>query len=236
MLSFWKFCKDRWNQISYRLRGCKEWVLLIAGGMLFCVVACGRSGPDAAQQAAAQSLESVQALATDETYRRLGFESMDELSNLTLGAPFPVYFIGLDALKSFGEQQNAETLLAESTKKLYPVHARGKVRTSVSLEKKGDQWQTVNFGRPSLVKKLDIVRTTLAEKHDRDPADYFLVSIPSIYLMCVGYREDGEIKLAPLAKHEMLGLDTEEPMPAHQLFAHLSERLSDFTGALPKEH
>jgi hypothetical protein len=55
--------------------------------------------PQAATEEAQRSIAVLQRLASERGYQGLGFESLEEVKSVTLGAPLQVFMVGLDALR-----------------------------------------------------------------------------------------------------------------------------------------
>lgn len=185
-----------------------------------------------AQQEATQALEELRALITEQNYKELGFESLAELSEMVLDTPLPVYQIGLSDLKDFERGQDPNTLLGEAHEMLYPIMVHDQRRSSVGVKKSGGGWEVASFGRAKLVRKLGQVRAQHARANNRDPADYFVVQIPSIYLIFLGHRVEGNLMLTHIHDQDDFDFEAGVTEAGHELIARILPVVKEHEGAL----
>jgi len=193
--------------------------ILLAGSLV--VLACG--GNPSADEAAEDALRSLRNLATEQTYRKLGFESLRELDHMTLGAAMPVYFVGLRDLRNYRPGALPGELLADVRERLYPILVGGKVRAALGMSMEGKSWQANSFGQPRLARSLERVRSQLLASAAHEPSDYFVVEIPALYLVFVGRREGGRLFLTHVQNETDLDFKAGETELGEELVAKLAE-------------
>lgn len=205
------------------------WIILPL--FLATVSACTREHP--AGEAAAKSLDALRRLASEENYRKLGFESLEEIERIKLGTPIPVYFVGLESLQKFDPGDDPNTLITQPHEMIYPVLVDDNVRCSLGMKERGGQWQVRTYGRPNVSRALAKVRDDHAASGSRSQADYFAVEIPALYLIFIGHRTGGALLLTHVHDHEDLGFNSGQTAPAAEVFAKISAAAKDFKGPLP---
>jgi hypothetical protein len=135
--------------------------------------------------------------------RELGFESPDQLSKLTIGRSFPLYFVRLDRLKDYKKGTDPWQLLSQTSVSIYPLEADGQVLSSVTVSLTIDQTKTkkvalvTEMGDRDLIRRLNEAREL---KGCISPSQCFAVAIPALGLHLFGYRPEnaGEIQFVTL--------------------------------------
>lgn len=203
-----------------------KWMILLL--FLVTVSSCQREHP--AEESAAKSLDAVRRLATAENYRKLGFESLEEIERMTLGTPIAVYFVGLETIQKFKPEDDPNTLLTAPHEMIYPVLVDGNVRCSLGLKEQGGEWQVRTYGRPRLSRALVKIRDGQAAASQED---YFAVEIPSMYFVFIGRKNGEALLLTHVHDHEELGFKSGETAPAAEVFAKIATAAGSYPGPLP---
>ncbi|NIR52032.1 hypothetical protein GWO43_25775 [candidate division KSB1 bacterium] len=198
--------------------------------VVFIFWACSCEHP--ANTPAQHALDEVYRLVDEQNYRKMGFESVDELNRITLGEPIPVYFVGLNTLKEFDTSEDPRKLLNEPHEMFYPVLVDEQVRCSMGIKKTAGEWEVRNFGRPKLSRALAGVRNEHAESTGLSQSDYFSVEIPSMYLVFIGHYVDNKLMLTPVHDHEELGFVVGKTEPAEDVIVRIVESATDYKGPL----
>jgi hypothetical protein len=180
----------------------------------------GTTAPLKEVQAVAQkSLATFSQLVTKDNYRQMGFDDPEEVRAATLGVPTQDFLVRLDMLKKYEPGGSPDALLSPTNQVMFPVLARGQVKSSVTIAKTKEGWQAASFGGPNYVK---LVSSTLKESSKvtgLDYASYFVVRVPSLNLFFLGFRSTNELMLVPLVDNARLEFKAGVGMKAEKVFA-----------------
>jgi hypothetical protein len=183
-----------------------------------------------AQGPATQSLDALRQLVTPTNFQDMGFASADEVKEATLGQPIPVYMVRLDELREFKSGSDPAVLLRSLGKAIYPVAVRQQVRSSVTLERKGDQWRATEFGSPRLAVLLEKVRMENSMRSGIAPADYFAVHVPALSTYFLGHRVGSKVMLTPLVDNPEARLAAGRTITAEEAFTGLLPIARQYNG------
>jgi hypothetical protein len=203
--------------------------ILICGLLLF-TVGCQKSAeapkPPAPQpQAAADDAIGVlQKLVNTQNYKGLGFDSVDEVKQAQLGAPFAVFDIGLDQLKGYKAGSDANGLLTASSKAIYPVTVGGQVKSSVTISHQDSGYKASSFGNAEIVKSLSRYRLTQAAASD------FVVRVPAFNMYYLGRRVENRLLLVPIIDDPRLKLKPGEAVGAETVLEQLAPLANAYNG------
>ena len=177
-------------------------LLVLLGGALLPADARAAPADDPAAAAAESGLAMLKQMTTKETYASTGFQSLDELGKARLGSSVKVYMIGLDDLKALPPTADPKTVLRDNNERLFPVHVGGAARAAIVVRQdaKDQQWKVVSMGDAATVKLLDGARA-LHSKASGGNHEYFLLRIPAIYQMFLGFT-DGSGAMHFITMHE----------------------------------
>jgi len=166
----------------------------------------------------------LQKLVTEQNYRSLGFESLDEVKEAQLGQPMAVSNIALDKLKSYRQGTDANTLLAASPETIYPVTVRGSVRTSVTIVHKEAGYEPASFGNAEIVKALVRYR-----QPDAGPNE-FVLRIPAFNMYYVARRVENRLTVIPIVEDPRVKAKAGEPIPVETLLDQLRPLADSYNG------
>lgn len=152
-------------------------------------------------------------------YRELGFESLDEMGKIAIGEPYQVFMVRLDELNAYTEGQDPNGLLHERKQFLYPVVIGDQVRSSITLASTPKGWEAASFGSPNRMKLLSKARALSIETTKLAPAAYFVVEVPGLKLVFVGYRAGGVLMLTPVLDDAAFKFQAGVAMAADKVFA-----------------
>jgi hypothetical protein len=178
--------------------------------------------PKEAHDEALHSLPALRQLVTPGTYKRLGFQSVNEAERAGLEAPMRIFMVRLDHLREYRSEANASELLEDTNTIRYPISVDGQVRTSAVVRKIEGKWQIARFGRPALTQAL--VGTAQKQPAGAPAAalSLFEVEIPALNLYFVGKKLDSRLMLTPVADDSRFDLKQGEAVDAQQLFAKIA--------------
>jgi hypothetical protein len=173
------------------------------------------------QEAASSAIRTFQQLVTEQNYRSLGFESVDEVQSAALGQPLALYTIGLEQLKAYRQGTDANSLLTPSADTLYPVTANGQVRSSVTVTKVEGGYRASSFGNSEVVKALSKYR---------EAATAFAVRLPALNLYYLAQRVENKLLLTPVADDSRLKLPAGKAVPAEEVVNQLVPIANAYNG------
>jgi hypothetical protein len=181
--------------------------------------------PSNSQQTAAQhGLATLRQVVNAGNYAALGFESVDEVRQATLGEPLQVYQVRLDALRAFNEQTNPETLLVDIRRDLYPVKVGDRVATSIFVTGAREGWRASELGNAAVAR--------LVSRYRHGAGD-FVVHVPAMKSYFVADRVEGKLMLTPVMDDPRTKLRAGETLPADVVFLQL-QRASEGYNGLPQ--
>lgn len=178
-----------------------------------------------AQSAAQRGLETFRRLVTSANFKELGFESMDEVSSASLGAPNQVFSVGLEQLKSYQPGGDANRMLADAGRTIYPVMVRDQARASITVEQKNGKWTATGFGDPKLARQIST--TTKSVSAQGAP---MIVHVLPFNLYFVGSRSDNRLMLTPLGDYSAFNVKTGATLSADEVFTALAAFAKNYNG------
>jgi hypothetical protein len=182
------------------------------------------SPPPAATESANNAFLALPQLATPDTYKGLGFESLDEVKVATLGVPFQVFMVRLDALKRYEAGTDPKSLLVNAHELLYPIAVAGQERLSMTMREIDGKWEVAGFGKAQLAKALVRTRARHTEGLKTPIESVFAVNVPALNLHFIAHEIGDELMLVPLASDASLNLEEGRAMAAQTLFMALAPR------------
>jgi len=183
--------------------------------------------PKEAHDEAERYLPVVRKMVTAETYRRLGFESVEEASRASLEKPMRVLMVRLDRLREYRPETRIAEMFEDTDEVRYPISVDGQVRASVVMRRIDGKWQVAKFGRPMLTRALTAaIRKHMAETQAPAGA-FFEVEIPALNLDFAGRDAGNRILLTTTAEDSRFGLKPDEEIDAQELFARIAPYARD---------
>lgn len=201
--------------------------LILIAGLLLLTVAC-QNKPEPPQppsqqpeEAATTAIGVLQKLVTQDNYRSMGFDSLDQVKQAQLGSPMPVFDIGLEQLKGYKTGTDASSLLTQNPKTIYPVTVNGEVKSSVTISHKAEGYQASSFGNADIVKRLS---------EYRQPQGDFVVRVPAFNMYYVGRKVENRLLLVPIIDDPRLKAKPGEAIPAENLLEQLVPLANAYNG------
>jgi hypothetical protein len=181
--------------------------------------------PQPSQSGAAQGgLATLKQVVNAGNYAALGFASLDEVRQATLGEPLQVYQVRLDALRTFTGATDPDTLLVDIRRNLYPVRVGERVATSIFVMGTRDGWRTSELGNAAVAQ--------LVSRYRQGSGD-FVVHVPALKSYFVAHRVEGTLELTPVMDDPRTQLKAGETLPARDVFTRL-QRASEGYNGLPQ--
>jgi hypothetical protein len=216
---------------------------LLALALVLLVPACKQTGGQAptnqggevqtfsdAQSAAARALETYRKLVTNDNYKELGFESLDEAAAATLGEPRRVFAVKLDQLRAYQAGGDPNRLLTDANRVIYPVAVREQVRSSISVEQKDGKWRAMDFGNAGLAKQIAQASRNLTASNQKPEETPIVVHVLPFNLYFLGHRFEKRLLLTPLGDYSTFNLKSGAPAPADEVFASLASFAKEYNG------
>jgi len=172
-----------------------------------------------ASAAATQSLQTFQAMVTDQNYRQMGFASASEVKIATLGPPLPVAMVRLDDLRAYRPGNDPAALLRDLHKMVFPVLVNNQVRSSITVEQRGGRWEGTSFGAPKLAGMTESARRTSSSASGVAPTSYVLVHVAALNRHYLGHRAGNLLILTTIVDDPVLKLPAGRDIPAADAFA-----------------
>lgn len=178
------------------------------------------------QEAATNALGILQKLVTDQNFKGLGFESVDEVKNAQLGQPLQVFNIGLDKLKGAapGAATDAASLLIPSPETIYPVTVQGAVRSSVTIVHKQEGYAPASFGNAEIIKALSRLRRPESGQNE------FVLRILPFNMYFLAHRVENQVVAVPIVDDPRIKAKTGEAIPLPALLDALRPLANEYNG------
>lgn len=202
--------------------------LILMCGLLLLTAACQKSNeppkPPAAQpqEAATTAIGVLQKMVTESNFRSMGFDSADQVKQAQLGSPYAIYDVNLEQLKGYKTGSDANALLTQSSRTLYPVTVNGEVKSSVTINHKETGYQASSFGNAAIIKALSRYR----QGTDGD----FVVRVPAFNMYYLGRRAEKQLLLIPIIDDPRLKLKPGEPVKAETVIDQLVSLANSYNG------
>lgn len=172
--------------------------------------------------AAAQSLQTFQAMVTDQNFRQMGFATPAEAKIATLGQPLPVAMVQLDDLRAYRPGNDPAALLRDLHKMIFPVLVSNQVRSSITVERRDSRWQGTSFGAPTLAGMTESARRASSSASGVAPTSYVLVHVAALNRHYLGHRAGNRLILTTIVDDPVLKLPAGRDIPAADAFGALA--------------
>jgi len=184
------------------------------------------------QQATARmGLDAINRLVTAETLQYTDYKDLSEVAKSRLGDPMKVYTLGLDDIDKYADGKTAAQLFREDDSFVYPVYVGDEIRSSVAIQKVGGKWEIMELGgRIAFSAEPGKKRMLEVQKDFKGP--YFVVYVPAMYLIMLGYENDGKLYLAPTHDHPDLKIKPLEAVVADVALRDLKANTRKYRNAL----
>ncbi|HNY30622.1 MAG TPA: hypothetical protein PKO15_07025 [Fibrobacteria bacterium] len=147
--------------------------------------------------------------------------SVADQKQAVVGQPMKEYMVRLDALKSFSEGADADSLLVETGNVHVPVLAGGAAKATVCLAKGAEGWELVSLGEKRKANLREGAVGLSKRRLLKKAQDHFLVRIPAMNLEFVGTYQHKQLLLSPIADDSQTGLKAGDILPAEEIFLKL---------------
>jgi len=185
--------------------------------------------PRQAQQAAAESLETLRALAAPaENFAKLGLKESREAERARLGDPMPDYVIDLTALRAWNGD-NPKSLLRPTGQFIYPITVDGVTRTSVTIARVNGEWTAASFGPPDEAQARSQIQNDLKAKSGQ----IIQVRVPALNAVFVARQADDTLKFTPVVSQPRFDLTAGRAEPAKQVLLRMQPAAKALDTSVP---
>ena len=182
---------------------------------------------------AAKALAIFGGLVNSKNFRQMGFESVEEVKSAALEVPLKEYIVLLDPLRKYEPSTDPRTLLSDTGQVTYPVGVGGRVRSSLTLSNVKGEWKPVSFGDANLHKLFAKIRDENARTAGLQKTDYFIVRIPALNLVFLGYEKEDRLVFVPILDNSAYGFRAGGSIQARGAFLAVREAARQHDG-LPR--
>ena len=152
---------------------------------------------------------------------------------IKLGDPFPLVWIGLNELRQTPAGQPQYALRNNTDQVLYPIQALDGVKSGVTIQKKGDNWEDVSYGNVALTKQLVKMRQIYADEHKTPISNFYVVSIPALNMYFIATKEAPGVIFIPVIDDPSIGVKAGVPQKAADVMPKLVDAARKHNG-LPR--
>src|ERR1700733_8299053 len=111
-----------------------------------------------ADETARKGLAGIRSLINERNFKEFGLQSFEEVSDLRLGDPVPIYYVRADQLKEYQPGTDAGKLMISANRRLYPVLVNGEGKLLITIEKADTGWRMVSFGQADVAPALTKIK------------------------------------------------------------------------------
>jgi hypothetical protein len=150
--------------------------------------------------AAHAALQTFRHIVDAQNYKAMGLDAVTDTASTALGdsAALVVFYVPLDTLRTYQLNADALGLLRGGDRILYPVLLRGVTRSSITLVRDTSTWRGVSYGGPNTARLVWRAVSEASSRPGGRSRRYFLVDVPGLNLVFVGYEKNGKLVLIPL--------------------------------------
>lgn len=204
----------------------RKFTFVLIAAMVYVLSGCqtARTQPPPNSKPAAAALDGLATLkqvVNNNNYLALGFTSVEEVRQATLGDPMEIYRVRLDALSKFTDQADPDTLLVDTRRHFYPVSVGQRVATSIFVTEARDGWRATELGNAAVAQ--------LVSRYRHSPTD-FIVQVPALKAYFVGDRVEGKLILTPVMDDPRTGFRAGERLAATLVFVKLQAVAEGYNG------
>jgi hypothetical protein len=185
------------------------------------------------REEASRALETFKKLVTEQNYKQMGFESLNEVALATLGEPIQDFMVRLDHLSKYQEGRDPNEILSPTNLFVFPVLVEEQVRSSIDIVGQEGTWEAVSFGAPNFIGVLTNQLMAQSKAQGLPTHHFFVVRVAAFNLVFLGNRADKELVLTPLVDTPEFKLEAGVPVPADKAFAALAPAAEKHDG-LPR--
>ncbi|KMQ59282.1 hypothetical protein ACM46_19305 [Chryseobacterium angstadtii] len=179
------------------------------------------SNPD---EAVNDGLNKFLYLADDKNYRKMGLGKMvSNPDSLQADSNYlEVYFIRYDSLLTFNKNGSASDILIDLHERMYPVIHENEVVSAITIRLDNhEKWEVKSIGDSPLIKEATSLRKQLKDIHSK----FFIVTIPSLYYLFLGYFEhDNRLKLIEINAGNDNSLTQDSQQDASEILSTIKEK------------
>jgi hypothetical protein len=181
--------------LSLGMVGCLAVIAIVVYFMLSTSQTLAAPTPDeVAQQGLTSWLDSVR---SSPDIKAFGFKDMSELSQVSLGKPYPVLMLTNQNVQDYRSGQKVQELARPLDQLEYPLTVNGEARGFLTVEQFNGQWRVVALGGFPLSEKLLLY----SQQNVSGSSEVYLVKVPIINGTFAVSEENGMEQMSLLASY-----------------------------------
>ncbi len=186
---------------------------------------------NASRDAAGAGLKTLKSMADESRIRSLGFDSLPQARDATVGDGLAVVRVRLDQLRAFQPGQSLYSLLQPPDRVVWAVVSGGAVRSSVTTELTGGRWAASRHGGSQMIRTIAAARKAMPAPAEGQAALEYIVSVPALNLLFAARQDQaGNVLLSPAADDDALRLSAGKPLPAEDVLPRLADAARQHDG------
>lgn len=177
-----------------------------------------------ARAAASLGLKTFPAMVNEKNFSAMGFRSVSEVRQATLGEPMKVFTVRLDKLMKYEDGMKAETLLEKANSQvMFPLTVNREARCAITVSLRKEQWVVTRFGSSHLTKLVSSARQASVKETRLPLSSYTVVRVNALNMVFVGHqdRKTKQLMLTPILDNPRLELRAGSSLPATEVFKKL---------------
>lgn len=174
-----------------------------------------------AMTAASQALKTFPAIIDEKNFRTMGFKSVSEARQATLGQSMKVFQVRLDRLSKYESDTPPDSLLDKANSQImFPLTVDNEARCAITVSLRKEQWVATRFGSSNLTKLVSSARQASMKITGLPPSAYTIVRVPALNMVFVAHqdKETKELMLTPTLDNPKIEMKAGSPMPATEVF------------------
>ncbi|MEI7664101.1 MAG: hypothetical protein WCK34_17980 [Bacteroidota bacterium] len=204
----------------------KKFIILVISVFFVCSVSIAQKMDlklAEANKMANTSLPTFRKLVNQANFQKMGFRSLAEVKDASLGQPLSFYRIQLDELKNFKPGGDPAMLVHFGDRVFYPIMVNNEIKSSMQMDKSADKWEVSSYGGANRMKLFSDAIARLSANRANAGMEYQVVAIQSMNLYFIGMQKDNKLYLTPVLDDETYGLKAGETVAADALLPRLAE-------------
>jgi hypothetical protein len=161
-----------------------------------------------------------------------GFRTKEELEQSSLGYPLEIHMVALKGLKKYKAGDDPKKIIFDTEEIIYPVYVRDTLKSSISIRRREGKWQHASIGG-FLIHAAVPARESISKISRRHTSSYFIVQVPAMYLVFIGYYTQNKLYLVKShQQHPDFQFELNKPLLAGDVFARLQPLVEKYEKVL----
>ncbi|HET9963161.1 MAG TPA: hypothetical protein VFQ34_12545 [Nitrospiraceae bacterium] len=173
-----------------------------------------------ADEAAQKALAALPQLAQTNTYRGMGFASIEEARSAQLGAAIPRKIVSYVELLKYQPGVPLSRLFTGDEEMVYPFQIGSTTKSTTAVSKKEGAWHIASVGDAYLARVMSAA--------PEQPQRLHIISVPGLSLDFAGTPHGEDWELFPAQDYPELDVTRGRPIRAEELLPRLSNYAKNF--------